>query len=586
MCGIFLILSRLISNLPPHKLHKAITLETENELARRGPDFQGKLEKDDIKLLSSVLHLRGKSLVEQPQSKDHIWFAWNGEVFGANIYGSTDYDLNANDTIQILDKLLTNNPLQVFSQIEGPFAFIVIDWIEEAIWFGRDFLGRRSLMIYQENNVLQIGSIGLGEEVPTGGIFKISLRESRCEHIAWLYPGLNSPSSLRFSNEENFDEKISNETFESILSKSVQKRVIGYGDIGILFSGGIDSTIIAALANRFLPENSPIYLLNVAFTSEAPDRETALQSYHELQSACPSRNFLLICINASQSDIDAARDHIIQLLATNDTRMDFSIGTALYFASKGEGILESTGEFINFPGKILLSGSGADEILGGYSRYRSNFLQYLEEGVIREMSLDLDRIWHRNLGRDDRVTATHGRELRFPFLDTYLWRFLSKLPLKEVCRFDVPHMDKWILRELAKNIGIPNAGVLKKRAIQFGTRIAQLCNIAECGSNRKAKGWIGIENDRQSQLESEVEWASLRLILKYLENSTEDLERSIKKLLSPDIKSKEKRHIMRVYLGDYIQIMKEISIESTVFQIRNYDIANLPNFGVNLEKYN
>lgn len=236
--------------------------------------------------------------------------------------------------------------------------------------------------------------------------------------MQWPHNGLNLPSHLRFMYEELGNER--NEDFESVMVKAVEKRVIGDGEIGILFSGGLDSTIIAALLAQILPEKASIYLLNLAFISDAPDRLTALISYQELRTSHPNRDFKLVLIDVTQEEINDCRDHIMNLLATNDTRMDFSIGTSLYFASKGEGKLYETNENLKFPGKILFSGSGADEILGGYSRYRSNFLQYNKDGVIREMSLDLNRIWHRNLGRDDRVTATHGRELRFPFLDTYL----------------------------------------------------------------------------------------------------------------------------------------------------------------------
>ena len=42
------------------------------------------------------------------------------------------------------------------------------------------------------------------------------------------------------------------------------------------------------------------------------------------------------------------------------------------------------------------------------------------------MSLDLDRLWHRNMGRDDRAISHNGKEARFPFLDLDIQRYLSK----------------------------------------------------------------------------------------------------------------------------------------------------------------
>lgn len=100
--------------------------------------------------------------------------------------------------------------------------------------------------------------------------------------------------------------------------------------------------------------------------------------------------------------------------------MDFSIATALYFASRGIGVDYETAESVCVDSKKLLSGLGADEILGGYSRYKSASQQYGSEGLSREMSLDIDRLWHRNLGRDDRITGRHAKDIRYPFLDSNL----------------------------------------------------------------------------------------------------------------------------------------------------------------------
>ena len=75
--------------------------------------------------------------------------------------------------------------------------------------------------------------------------------------------------------------------------------------------------------------------------------------------------------------------------------------------------------------KIVFSGLGADEVFGGYARYKTAF----ERGGIKEMevemSLDIDRLWHRNMSRDDRVISVNGKEARFPYLDYNLIRYLG-----------------------------------------------------------------------------------------------------------------------------------------------------------------
>ena len=67
--------------------------------------------------------------------------------------------------------------------------------------------------------------------------------------------------------------------------------------------------------------------------------------------------------------------------------------------------------------KVVFSGLGADEVWCGYSRYKTAAVRGGVPAMKEEMSLDLDRIWHRNMGRDDRLISDNGKEARFPFLD-------------------------------------------------------------------------------------------------------------------------------------------------------------------------
>lgn len=85
-------------------------------------------------------------------------------------------------------------------------------------------------------------------------------------------------------------------TTEDLCSKKHAK-------VGILFSGGLDSTVIAYIANKFVSHEEPIDLLNVAFNRNGsfnvPDRNTAIMSFRELSSLCPNRiwNLVEVSIN-------------------------------------------------------------------------------------------------------------------------------------------------------------------------------------------------------------------------------------------------------------------------------------------------
>lgn len=122
--------------------------------------------------------------------------------------------------------------------------------------------------------------------------------------------------------------------------------------------------------------------------------------------------------------------------------------------------------------RVVILGMGADESLGGYSRYKT------KPSLQDELQLDFRRLWERNLGRDDRVTADHGREGRFPFLDEDVLSVLSgnHVPVQMTDVFDLSCPsgigEKMLLRTCARMIGLQDISFLVKRAIQFGTRIA------------------------------------------------------------------------------------------------------------------
>lgn len=191
--------------------------------------------------------------------------------------------------------------------------------------------------------------------------------------------------------------------FIDVLSRAVKKRVLCLmrnsdpfrGEISdidlrksyiaILFSGGLDSMIIAALADRYVPLEEPIDLLNVAFevtgqgnpnssikkcskekkqfppcqeslnvkntvTSDsspsfnAPDRITGRAGLEELKIINPLRTWNFVEINVTLEDLKAMRvKHIRHLIYPLDTVLDDSIGCAVWFASRGVGLLTNQG---------------------------------------------------------------------------------------------------------------------------------------------------------------------------------------------------------------------------------------------------
>jgi asparagine synthetase B (glutamine-hydrolysing) len=90
--------------------------------------------------------------------------------------------------------------------------------------------------------------------------------------------------------------------------------------------------------------------------------------------------------------------------------------------------------------------------------------------------MEIDRIPTRNLGRDDRVISSHGKETRHPLLSLTVVDFLARLPvhLKMDPRLENGMGDKLLLRLVARKVGLNEASKRKKRAMQFGSHSARM----------------------------------------------------------------------------------------------------------------
>ncbi|CAG2113319.1 unnamed protein product [Medioppia subpectinata] len=272
-----------------------------------------------------------------------------------------------------------------------------------------------------------------------------------------------------------------------MLRKGRRGRNCTHASTAILFSGGLDSTVIALLADECVPSQLPIDLLNVAFDSDAPDRETGLKAWDELKTLRPNRRWNFVSIYVSKEELQTMRDkHIKYLVQPSLTVLDDSIGCAVWFAANGRGLLMEDHEVTKVyetPARVVLLGMGADEQLAGYTRHRRVFDRTGWPGLVAEIGLEVDRLSSRNLGRDDRVTSDHGREPRYPFLDEQVIDFLNGTPVWHKCdlRLDRSAGEKRLLRLVAERLGLTETSHHLKRAIQFGSRIAKMEEFRERG---------------------------------------------------------------------------------------------------------
>ncbi|KAJ9091815.1 hypothetical protein QFC20_007546 [Naganishia adeliensis] len=259
---------------------------------------------------------------------------------------------------------------------------------------------------------------------------------------------------------------------------------------------------------------------------DVPDRMTGRETVAELRRIHPEREWRfveidveyqgsgrLICSSAFQ-ECQAARPKVLDLMYPSDTEMDLSLALPLWFAARRKGCLRNAPDELlveyQSRARVLLSGLGADELLGGYARHRRAFEINSWQGAIDEvgalpsssrgrirnvnsrdtqMQMDLDRLPFRNLGRDDRVISSHGVETRYPYLSLSVAQTLAGLPINAKCDLRYPEGvgDKSLIRIAAHKAGLVGAASKKKRAMQFGTRSARM-EPEEKGTKQRGMG--------------------------------------------------------------------------------------------------
>jgi asparagine synthetase B (glutamine-hydrolysing) len=337
-----------------------------------------------IQMYGALLSLRGL-----PTPIPYETLLWNGEVFG----GSVTVPVDENDTVHVLEHLRSTDESDIvaaMSAIEGPYAFCYYDSRSNCLWFGRDPMGRRSLLCCLTDNTLVLSSVALdAAQVSSGQQTKSAFFELPVDSLFSLRPNADESTLVLSAHRRDVHipalrsaELPFKQAFGAKLRDSVRRRVVNIplpplsaacGDnicrLAVLFSGGIDCTILAYLCDAFVPSGEVIDLLNVSFAEQdydsAPDRQTALQSLQELQSRCPERRFRLIRVNVSAVAFAAHTKRIFELILPRNSLLDFNLASALYFASRGHGV-DADGQPVSTSARVLISGLGSDELLAGY----------------------------------------------------------------------------------------------------------------------------------------------------------------------------------------------------------------------------
>ncbi|SCU83134.1 LANO_0B08416g1_1 [Lachancea nothofagi CBS 11611] len=450
----------------------------------RGPNYASlRYSKDDrMSWFSSVLSLREPLTKQCIEIDGRFVLQYNGECYNSEIHH--------NDTQWIVDQLhIYQNAPTAIKHLSGEFAYTVYDRHTNQVFFGRDSIGKRSLSYRLDSTSGQLsiasvtGRMEGFQNCVAGVIYIYDVTSGKLSADLRIRPynfHVAEESDLKYTKlEESID------CLFASLDTAVRRRIntihplhTKNSPISILFSGGLDCSVIAALVCQSIVsscEKTVVELLNVGFENprtglmpeNVPDRLLGQKSFQKLQALFPKIEIRFLEVDVPYEEYLEHRAQIMNLIYPKQTEMDLSIATAFYFAARGQGFVRSstgTRERYERKGIVLFSGLGADELYGGYHKFANKS----KEELVSELETQINNIHDRNLSRDDKVIAANGVEVRYPFLDDAVVEFSTQLPINY-------KINKMILRRLAHDkLKLTDISEEPKRAIQFGAKSAKM----------------------------------------------------------------------------------------------------------------
>ncbi len=238
---------------------------------------------------------------------------------------------------------------------------------------------------------------------------------------------------------------------KTLLSDVVAQHLVSVENKGLLFSGGLDSSILLALLSSH--DSIPIPLF-VSGTASAKDVYAARKAAIALGLPIEIQNFTL-------DDVERVLHTIITAANSTDV-LQVSLAIPLYFAIMRAQKLGIT---------TLVSGQGADELFGGYARYERLVLEEELQLVLTEMQADLKTLRRVTYPCQQSLAKFHGIQLVAPFMAPSIVTYSQSLPLhQKIISTERGVIRKRILRKLAMDLKLPEFIVkAPKRALQYGS---------------------------------------------------------------------------------------------------------------------
>jgi len=345
---------------------------------------------------------------------------------------------------------------QILTNLEGAYTFAVT--LPDRVLVGRDATGTKPLYYGENESTCAIATerkalwkIGIAttHSFPPGNLAIMNEKGFVFQQVSTLKPPAQRKIAMNAAARQ----------LQKLLYQSTRDRVSDTEKVAVAFSGGIDSSLIAVLAKK--AEAKP-HLMCVGLEGQG---QSEIEQAKETSQAL-SLPFTLQ--THSIEDVEKALPKVLWLIEEPDV---MKAGVAIPFFWTAEAAS-------NLGHRILLAGQGADELFGGYSRYLTAYAKKGSGKVREAMFHDTVLSYETNFQRDEPVCAYHGIDLRLPFADTRVVRYALSLPLTLKLESKQDNLRKRVLRQTAKNLGIPDSISDKpKKAIQFASGVDKALKI-------------------------------------------------------------------------------------------------------------
>ncbi|MEM2853011.1 MAG: asparagine synthetase B [Candidatus Bathyarchaeia archaeon] len=343
----------------------------------------------------------------------------------------------------------------IIRDVDGSFAFVILE-DSGRMFAGRDPMGAKPLYLGVSERLYALASerkalwaLGIGDEcirsLPPGSLVEIS--ESSL--IIRPVKTLEKPKIRLIGGVEAVQE------LHRILLESVRKRTVGLEAVSVPFSGGLDSTVIAALA---VEAGVRPLLISVGLEG-SEDLEHAEKVAGEIGLPIKAKAYTI-------EDVEETLPKVIWLIE-EDNALKASIYIPLFWAAE-------TSSGMGF--RAMLSGQGSDELFAGYHKYLKDYCRS-EKDLEQTLYNDVLRLHEASLEPEEKVCSFHSVEVIFPYVDYDLASLALSLPASmKIASADDP-LRKRILRHLARHMGLPQEVYLRpKKAIQYGSGVSKALN--------------------------------------------------------------------------------------------------------------